>query len=631
MLHNRKSRRRFKAISRKKQASSGAKAVALTKRSLAGAAGLGAAISLCGPALGQTVLPLVEPGPCTMSGASATCSGDLSEGILANAPGIEELTITSLSGDIAPDAGVSGVSFVNEEVYPDRIVITVTGDGNRIVTNGASGIYARNGYEDRYNDGSIAVHSQIDIVAQGDGAMGIEARGDRNIILRSTGNITTSGEGAHGLAAIHSVPGYHSDPVVEVTSVGDITTTGTDSLGILVTEGTGYGETSVHSTGNIESAGGGISAYSAAGIEVTSIGDITTRDEGTIGIEAGAMYFETIIDSTGDITAGAAGIVANRRYSDVIITSVGNITTRDEGSAGISMSPVDFADISIDSTGDITAGGFGIEASGQSSDVTITSVGDITTRDEGSAGISARIIGRGEIGIDSTGNITAGEAGIVASGDFSDISITSVGDITTRDAGSIGIYAGGSFGATTVHSTGDIESGWVGISAGDYNTSANITSLGDITTSDEGSVAIRGNAQQVGGVEILSTGNLESGATGILGLAYKGVVNITSVGDILTRDAGSVGIRANSTAFYGTGISVDSSGDIESGFAGIAALVNGPLEITSTGNITTRDDGSTGISLSSFYGQFHELIEHDMFIQSAGDITSGLAGYIGRR
>jgi hypothetical protein len=100
------------------------------------------------------------------------------------------------------------------------------------------------------------------------------------VTVTSTGNITTKGDGAAGIAALGLA-------AVTVTSTGNITTTGNGAFGI---EAVSFGAVTVTSTGNITAAGinaTGIAALSLFGaVTVTSTGNITAAGSNAFGIYA---------------------------------------------------------------------------------------------------------------------------------------------------------------------------------------------------------------------------------------------------------------------------------------------------------------------------------------------------------
>ena len=57
----------------------------------------------------QIVVPPATP-ECSISGTTATCTGDVSVGIDANAP-LTTLNVNNLTQDIAPGSGVDGINF----------------------------------------------------------------------------------------------------------------------------------------------------------------------------------------------------------------------------------------------------------------------------------------------------------------------------------------------------------------------------------------------------------------------------------------------------------------------------------------------------------------------------------------
>ncbi|MBO6894040.1 MAG: hypothetical protein JJ866_19020 [Roseibium sp.] len=229
---------------------------------------------LSGPqrANAQTVVP-PSSGPCTVSGTSATCTGDVSSGIDANSP-LTSLTVNNVTQNITPASGVDGIEF-HSTVAQDITINSDTGSSSINATGGASGIDARLGSFGTPVDGSISITSNGDVTGDRDG-INADIFGNGDITVTSTGNIAT-GTG-YGIDASHE----------------------------------GEGDTTVTSTGDIDADNDGINAFNrnSGSVFVTSTGNITARTD--IGIDASAGSGEQArVTSTGNITAEDEGIEAS--------------------------------------------------------------------------------------------------------------------------------------------------------------------------------------------------------------------------------------------------------------------------------------------------------------------------------
>jgi uncharacterized protein with beta-barrel porin domain len=256
-------------------------------------------LAFAGPAL-------AGPDACTLSGGGTieTCSGNQSAGIvipLVLLPTVTTLDVNNLTQAIAPASGKGGIQFFSL----GDITITSNTGAFGITTTGA-----------------------------GAAASGIAAATTGVMTLTSTGNITTGGDLAQGIAV--------SAAAVTLTSTGNITTAGGSATGIVASSATGA--VTVTSTGRISTAGAsadGIAAVAFAGAAtVTSSGDISTAGIGASGIAAESTGSGAVtVTSTGNISAAgvlAAGIVAGSNGAGAVrVTSTGNITTAGDGGLGI--------------------------------------------------------------------------------------------------------------------------------------------------------------------------------------------------------------------------------------------------------------------------------------------------------
>jgi uncharacterized protein with beta-barrel porin domain len=596
------------------------------------------------------------PDACATTGTVATCTGNQSAGIASSAvpspdflsPPVSTLNVNNLTHAIDPASGTLGIFFVN------TTGVTLTSDtGN------------------------------FGITTTGDFAHGILARAysgfstPATVTVTSTGNITTAGNAAYGIAA--SSAGYTSTGPVSVISIGNITTAGSGARGIDANS-TSYhrnaGTVTVTSTGTIATQGGGATgisatshaAYgSAAAVTVTSTGNIATQGAGATGVKAGSIGYSgsaaVTVNSTGNIVtagSGSLGIQAssttyNGNTGAVTVTSTGNITTAGAGARGINAYSFsvngDAAAVTLISTGNITTqgvGATGIRASsasayGSAGTVTVTSTGNISTQGNGANGILAVNSGyshSGAVTVSSTGNIAtvaSGAQGISATsstynGNAGAVTITSTGNITTAGGDARGIdtrsYSrNGNAGAVTVTSTGNIVTAGIGSSGIHASAFANNGSAGAVTVTSTGNITtLTTHGAHAYGIYARSAGYDNSGA-----------VTVSSTGNIATAGNSATGIVARSASGYGSGaVTVTSTGNIATAGAnalGIDARSGaqfgsaGAVTVTSAGNIITQGNGAHGIyAVSAGYGAAAVVS-----VTSTGNVTtsgSSAAGII---
>ncbi|MCH9807997.1 MAG: autotransporter domain-containing protein [Alphaproteobacteria bacterium] len=491
---NRAARRRAQALARKADAraqnASGAKkprpsslsARPQWRTALLSTAAAGAfVLAQPGDARAQAVVNAPGTGNCANVGLTATCTGDLSNGVTATGPAIDTLNVNSLTGNIAPMAGTDAITFdvpangnitVNSNTGPFQIITTGNADGinadvnnnGDITINSTGNIQAggRGIQADVGDTGNIAITSTGNIQSD---LEGIEAdvNGNGNITINSTGNVTTTGNTGHGISA------YTYTGAISVTSTGNVSTAGNraDAIGAYAY----YGSTQITSTGNLTTTGNysrGIYAYGYDGnVSVTTSGDISTTGRYSLGIHVnGGGTGSTRIDSSSNITTSgisAYGIYVNRvGPGNVSITSSGDITTTGAYADGIFGTHFGPGNLTINSSGDISARGvraFGIASYNNGGGITVSSTGNITTAGANAYGIATAVITTAPTRIRSTGNITTSGAsadGINAYSAGGRILITATGDVSTSGTLADGITTINAGGSATITTGGDV-------------------------------------------------------------------------------------------------------------------------------------------------------------------------------
>ena len=561
-----------------------------------------AAAMLFGGGLAAQAEPVTpESSQCTVSDKTVTCTGNLSGGVKVNSPDdtYNTLEVNTLNGDIAPEAGTSGINIDTYKEATDTygntdITLTVDTGANGITTKGtnARGISARSA-------GDVTVTVTGKITAKGichtsdnqECSEGVYARseGDGDVTVNVTGDIETEG-----------------DPD-ELSGLGT-----TSSAGIYANSGGAGGDdgaVTVTFRGNIKAK------QRSRGIYANSDGAVTVNMKKgsnitTEGISADGIYAKSngdgdvMVTVDGNInTLGEGhsnGIAAESKGTGAVtVTVTGNIKTSGEYSEGISADSRDDGDVTVTMTGDITTYGEssdGISAdSRDDGDVTVTMTGDITTYGESSDGISAD--SDGDVTVDLEGDITTTKkksrgisAFIYDENSAGNIDITVVtGAITTSGEESAGIYAE-SYGkgdvtvkmenGSTITTSGEKSAGIYALSYGNGAVTVNFT--GDITTSGDNSTGIYAYSDNDSG-----TDNLNSSA----------VFTIDVTGDITASGDNSQGIYAQSngaisiTLHGGTITSVQDAGIEISGGATNTLTIKGPVTVRG-GKMIRLSDGT---------------------------------------
>ncbi|MET4635013.1 hypothetical protein [Kaistia defluvii] len=420
--------------------------------------------------------------------------------------------------------------------------------------------------------GIVTLHSTGDIETRGDQSIGIFAQsiggGGGNGGFSGAGSIALQG-GSVGVGLGGSGGGGGAGKLVELTSTGNVTTGGDQSIGIFaqsVGGGGGNGGSNVtlalgQDAGIAVGLGGNADKGGAGGVvTVVSTGNITTGYDFETG---------TLIAGGG---TGASGIVAQ---------SVGG----GGGNGGFSAAVSGGKSLGVS----VALGGSG-KGGGKADVVTVTSTGDIRTGFDNSSAILAQSVGGGG------GN--GGLAGVLA---------------ISTDGGAAGVSLGGSGGlggageAVTVGSTGDI------LTLGNGSNGILAQSVGGGGGNGGFSLAASGSGKK-GSVSVSLGGGGGAGGT-------SGLVTVNNAGTISTKGEIANGILAQSVAGGGGNggfsvagnLTVDGSGGASvsvGGFGGAgqnagAVVVNSNLGATLDGNaatIHTEGGDSNGIFAQSVGG-----------------------------
>ena len=359
-------------------------------------------------------------------------------------------------------------------------------------------------------------------------------------------NITTiGGTGANGLT-------LNTAGQAATVTVGNITTSGINSIGVLSTGGTDL----TLRTGNITTTGGSTApGNNAAGI-------FALNQTGNVLITAGNIS-----------TAFGDGLIALTSSTARNSVSVGNVTTSDVGLF------VRGGTVSV-TAGNVQSGGVGVAAVSNGAGSVTTNIGSITTTGAGATGLGIRA-GTGAVDA-GYGNITT--SGIAAFGNSgSALDIASTGTINLRGSGATlrtngaGVTAAIISGAGVTGNLGNIITTGLGAQGAVITSTAPVNlTVGTVTTTGNGLTV---NASNNANVIVNATGNVTS-ATG------TGITATTGGTTLVTIGAGTT-----TTGVQGVNLQ---------GGAGNTLIVNGTLRNTGgTTPYTVLNGGPFTLTLAS--------------------------------
>ncbi len=497
---------------------------------------------------------------CVISGDTATCSGDQSDGISNSsdfpAPEIDTLVINNLTSNIeTDDDGVRFNIFRNGDIN----INSDTGEYS-IISDDGDGINAR-----IFGDGNITIMSSGNISSEEEEGIDAEINGYGTVTINNSANI------------------YSEDESIDATIQGgdelnaNITTlNGAYERNIIITNsGSLYSEDSsnidarIYDSGDITITNSGLlrNTYYGFGYSSSYDGAIRARtDSGNITIvntgddaDIEDTYLPFFYDSKFSVITRGDGIIAST-YSDGFISvqnSAGIIST----SGGINTYSED-GDTTIMNTGDIltfnisgydnlanSRDGFGINARSNTGDINITNSGDIGVLSLRSY-IPVNLSGNENVINGLEGGITTGIS--ARSYDGSDISISNTGNVFIANLN-------GYYGDIAISKELSFEG--LGTSMGSNN-AAGI----NVSTGDEGNVTIEnsGDINMASGyVPVLLSENVRmtpygSSGNAINARSFDGIITILNQGGL---SLGSVGSGIHASSYYGN-ISILNGGEI---------------------------------------------------------------------
>lgn len=423
--------------------------------------------------------------PCdNVSGATATCTGDVSSGVSASTP-FTTLNVNTLTQAITPASGVPGIHLESSSGSSANITLNADTTGTAgITTSNAPGVSA---FTRMVLSSFFETHTLTNFIGGG-------------ITVSSVGDITTSDRAGIGTFTQYSIGGFNDTNNITnaisgntaITSTSTISTSGTFADGIGV--GSSFNFAGVGDTHTVENA-------IAGEVAVNNAGEITTSGALSNGVSISSRM--TFGNSNGTTT------LTNATMGAVTVNNTGNITTSGFLSHGITVT----AGIFVSGATTITNRSFG--------DVTINSDSIIAATGDHSTGIN---IGASSPGGNIDINILGGS---VTGGSLTGVGVRIAGgeNNTLDNYGSISALSGLAVSGGTQHETitnfgtitGNIELG-TGTNA-IFNMSGGVLNPGSTVDVGAGNLLTNSGVLSTGGANTIQTtaltGNFEQTATGV--------------------------------------------------------------------------------------------------------------------
>ncbi|WP_312814001.1 autotransporter outer membrane beta-barrel domain-containing protein [Brevundimonas sp.] len=476
----------------------------------------------------------------------------------------------------------------------------VGGDGGRgwaSTGGGGAGGNAASG-------GNVIADIDKDITTHGDGSHGI--------LVQSLGGGAGNSGSSYGLFGASNNGGWGGNGGnVEATSRGNITTHGDASHGVLAQSIGGTGGDAGAAGGIVAFGGGGGSGGNGGNVELTiASGTILTKGDGSFGAIAQSIGGSggNAGRTSGIAALGSSGAEGGNAGRVEITTDAGSrIITEGAGSVGVVAQSIGGGGGNAGTSGGLVALGGSGSKGGSASGVDATINGSVATEGAGAHGVLAQSIGGGGGSGKGTGGLVAlgGNGGGGGNAGSVDVTVGAAGSIKTEGEAARGIVAQsiGGGGGDAGNSGGLVALGGSG-SGGGSGSWVSATNAGLIDTQGHGSDAILAQSIGGGGGAGGSTGGFValggSGAAGGNGAS----VTAGNSGQIFTDGDLSRGILAQSIGggggAAGSGGGVFSKGG--SGGAGGNASVGGSSSVKSDGGAVTATNSGlimTGGNMSS--------------------------------
>jgi hypothetical protein len=453
------------------------------------------------------------------------------------------------------------------------------------------------------------------IITSGSGGMGVNLGQYSDLLLGTSGTISTSESAAFGVNA---------DINTVMTINGAISTSGTSGIGIYAADATSLAEQVsilVGGTASIETSGTG-----AHGISLGDYGDLTLEDGSTITTTntstnvsdaAYGIYAQdnTTIDSAADITTSGTyshGIRLNGTGN--VLTMSGDIVTSGSGAHGIFVASATSAANrnSVTVSGDISAGADGIQL-GNYGSLTIASGTNIAADDRvlvlgsntevvnhgtlDSAGVLAAVFVAGSnVSFFSDGDILGSISEATGTSTSNSYTIGSGGSVT-NDSGFAFYLQGILDSSISIEDGASVSAAGTDVAAIYVRTFATIDNAGAITMTGANSYGI----QLLGsGSVVTNSGTISTDGEFGHGI-YAGAGSSTSYNQIVIEDGGAVETAGDDA--YGIWL-----GDY------------GTLEIQAGGHVATEGEDAYGV----YAGSNTSIVNASTTIATTGDGAHGI-------
>ena len=537
------------------------------------------------------------------------------------------------------EAGASVTNSGNIEVQGGYVTgIEVQSSGDLVVDN-SGGIVAGSGLNSYYNGSNYytyyfgtQVATGINATSNGEGAA---------VSVSNSGDISADGIfGATGIAATAS--GYGGS--ASVTNSGAIYASqnqkyGYGAYGIVVSSD---GDGSIDNSGSIEVYSGGV----ANGATVLSFaGDASVTNSGDISVySAAAGYY------------GATGITAFAANGSAYVGNSGSVSVTSAAILGAATRAVDAQGqqgVVVVNSGSLYANGkyaYGVYA--------LSTAGDVAVHNEDGGEIgfySYSGTGFGVLGISYLGDVDVDNAGSIEgyaygqsvgvfgfSGD-GDVSVHNSGSISAVTGGNaaVGVFARADYGTASVSNSGDIYAGVNGVNGYIGDVAYGVLARGEYAdVGNSGSIEAVGFYYATGiaarsyyGTTIATSASSQIEATallvatGIEGRVEFGNVVVANAGDIMVEGVYGGGVGIQAYAYFGS-VSVANAGDILAGSTygtaiGVTgAVVFGNTVVSNSGTIEAAGYyGAYGIAAQSYFGDV------TVSNSSSGHVHAAAPGY----
>jgi uncharacterized protein with beta-barrel porin domain len=514
------------------------------------------------------------------------------------------LTVSNLTGNIAPASGVAGIRFASQGGRGS--------DGEMLPIHGTNA-----------NDGAAGSTLNLNITS-------------------ATHSITTTGANAYGIMAssvggdggtggvgflliipiplppfVIPTPGFGGEggnggvggQIDALIQAGIISTAGAGATGVLATSQAGSGGDGGYAVGIYGGGGDGGVGGTGGAVNVTlQSGAITTQGEAAHGIAAQSTGGPGGAGGSGDGAFGSGGTsLGSGPGGAVTITNSAGVTTTGVDAYGLFAQSQGGASSAGGRSGGLITWGAGSSSAGAGGNVTVTNHGVLNTDNLESHAILAQSIGGGGGAAGNSFGLLGSIGGDgSASGAGGTVTITNHGQINALGEDSVGIYV------QSVGGGGGLGGKGAGLFA--FGGSGAVSGAGGpITLINHG--AINAQAQAIF-AESLGGGGGNGGTAGsvLVSIGGKGsssgdggVVNVTNDGQLDTAASDAAAIHAWSTGggggfggsadTYGPFIAWSNGGDSSVGAIGGNVTVNQDLA-----TLHTRGDRAHGIDAVSLGG-----------------------------